>query len=124
MPTDLRVCTYNIHAGTGVDGHRDLERIGDVIRGVDPDLVGLQEVDRNRERSNHVDQTRFLADYLEMTSVFEPAIEWSPTTGSGGETPAYGVATLSPYPFTDTTTHSPYRERCRTTAAAHRDHHT
>lgn len=62
--------------------------------------------DRNRERSNHVDQTRFLADYLEMTSVFEPAIEWSPTPGCGGDTPAYGVAILSPYSVTDTTTHS------------------
>lgn len=38
----LRVATYNIHRGRGVDGRRDLGRIGDVIRG--SDVVALQEV--------------------------------------------------------------------------------
>lgn len=105
MPTDFRVCTYNIHAGRGVDGRRDLERIGDVIRRVNPDLVGLQEVDRHRKRSNHVDQSEFLAEYLDMTAVFEAAIEW-PATAGGGEPPAYGVALLSAFPVEETIAHS------------------
>ena len=43
-PFRLRVLTYNIHHGEGVDGKLDLERIASVIRSVEPDLVALLEV--------------------------------------------------------------------------------
>ncbi len=42
----LRVMTYNIHIGIGMDKKLDLQRIADVINRERPDLVGLQEVDR------------------------------------------------------------------------------
>ena len=41
----LRVVTYNIHHGVGVDGKLDLNRIAEVIRAAKADLVALQEVD-------------------------------------------------------------------------------
>ncbi|MCR9110263.1 endonuclease/exonuclease/phosphatase family protein [Marivita sp. XM-24bin2] len=41
----IRAATYNIHRMTGRDGRRDPDRIADVIRALDADLVGLQEVD-------------------------------------------------------------------------------
>ncbi len=41
----LRAATYNIHSSVGTDGRRDPDRIARVIRSIDPDLIGLQEVD-------------------------------------------------------------------------------
>ena len=54
--TRLRVLSYNIHHGEGLDGRIDLERIASVIRASEADLVALQEVDQSTERSGGVDQ--------------------------------------------------------------------
>ncbi len=40
----IKVLSYNIHYGVGMDGEKDLQRIADVINKLQPDLVGLQEV--------------------------------------------------------------------------------
>jgi len=40
----IRVVTYNIHRGRGLDGLDRLDRIIDVLREVDADIVALQEV--------------------------------------------------------------------------------
>ena len=40
----LRVATYNIHRCRGLDGRTSPERIADVIRSIEPDVVALQEV--------------------------------------------------------------------------------
>ena len=42
----IRVMTYNIHHGEGVDGNVDIDRIAKVIRDANADIVALQEVDR------------------------------------------------------------------------------
>lgn len=42
--TRIRVVTYNIHRGRGLDGLDRLDRIIDVLREVDADIVALQEV--------------------------------------------------------------------------------
>src|ERR1043166_1240431 len=47
----IRVMTYNIHVGVGMDKKLDLPRIAAVINKQHPDLVGLQEVDRGVERT-------------------------------------------------------------------------
>jgi endonuclease/exonuclease/phosphatase family metal-dependent hydrolase len=39
------VATYNVHRCIGTDGRRDIERVGAVIREMDADVVGLQEVE-------------------------------------------------------------------------------
>lgn len=44
----IRVLTWNIHGGVGRDGRFDLGRIIGLIRGWEPDLVALQEVDSRR----------------------------------------------------------------------------
>ncbi len=41
---ELKVMTYNIHYGVGMDGKKDLARIAAVINDWKPDIVGLQEV--------------------------------------------------------------------------------
>lgn len=87
----LRILSYNIHHGEGVDGKLDLERIAGVIRSVSPDLVSLQEVDRKVIRSKSVDQPAELARLCDMKVVFEKNIELQ-----GGE---YGNAILSKLPI-------------------------
>ena len=51
MPTDeptrtrtVRVATYNIHSGRGLDGRTRLERIAAVLARIDADIIALQEV--------------------------------------------------------------------------------
>ncbi len=51
MPADepkrtrtVRVATYNIHRGRGLDGRTRLERIASVLASIDADIVALQEV--------------------------------------------------------------------------------
>src|SRR5690606_78873 len=60
-PLRLRVLSYNIHHGEGIDGKLDLERIAKVILAVKPDLVAVQEVDQNTERADKIDQPAELA---------------------------------------------------------------
>ena len=43
-PVDIRVVTYNIHRGRGMDRRVRLERITAVLATIDPDVVALQEV--------------------------------------------------------------------------------
>lgn len=61
----MRVLSYNIHKGIGGrDRQYKLRRIIDVIEHENPDIICLQEVDRNVRRSNHDDQPLLLADYF------------------------------------------------------------
>lgn len=39
------VSTYNVHRCIGTDGRHDPDRVAAVIRELDADVVGLQEVD-------------------------------------------------------------------------------
>ena len=91
-PIRIRVLSYNIHHGEGMDGKLDLERIAGVIRSVDPDVVGLQEVDRGARRTGGVDQPRELARMTNMTASFGGNIKLQ-----GGE---YGNAVLTRLPET------------------------
>ena len=61
----MRLLTYNIHKGVGgADRRYRLERVIDVIRAEQPDLVCLQEVDFNARRSRFDNQPDILADRL------------------------------------------------------------
>jgi endonuclease/exonuclease/phosphatase family metal-dependent hydrolase len=90
-PAVLRVLTYNIHHGEGLDGRIDLARQAAVLNQAAADLVALQEVDRETRRSGGVDQLAELARLTGMAPVFGKAIEWQ-----GG---AYGVGILSRLPI-------------------------
>lgn len=48
----LRVLTYNIHSGVGIDGRYDLERLGRVVRRSCADIVCLQEVESNLQATS------------------------------------------------------------------------
>ncbi|WP_109315350.1 endonuclease/exonuclease/phosphatase family protein [Pseudovibrio ascidiaceicola] len=58
----MKIVSYNIQYGTGVDGKVDLERIAGELEGAD--IIGLQEVDRFWKRNGNVDQAAELADLL------------------------------------------------------------
>ena len=61
----MRLLSYNIHKGIGGSDRRyRIDRIVDVIAGEEPDLVCLQEVDRNVRRSRFHDQPSLLAERL------------------------------------------------------------
>ena len=42
----IKVASYNIHKGIGLDRRRDPNRILDVLREIDADIIALQEADR------------------------------------------------------------------------------
>ncbi len=89
-PQRLRVLSYNIHHGEGMDGKLDLERIARVIKDADADLVALQEVDKGVKRTDGIDEPAVLAELTGMHAVFEKNIDFQ-----GGE---YGNAVLSRLP--------------------------
>jgi endonuclease/exonuclease/phosphatase family metal-dependent hydrolase len=61
----MRLLTYNIHKGIGGrDRIYRLERIISVIEEQNPDLICLQEVDRNVRRSRFHDQPKLLGNYF------------------------------------------------------------
>lgn len=61
----MRVFSYNIHKGVGGRDRRyRLERILEVIEAENPDLICLQEVDRNVRRSKFDDQPQLMAEYF------------------------------------------------------------
>lgn len=92
--TSLRVMTYNIHVGVGMDKKLDLQRIADVINRERPDLVGLQEVDRGVKRTEGKDEIAELAAMTRMEYAFAPNLDFQ-----GGK---YGVAILSRFPIKNT----------------------
>jgi endonuclease/exonuclease/phosphatase family metal-dependent hydrolase len=90
-PGVLRVMTYNIHHGEGIDQKLDLERIAKLILDAKADIVGLQEVDRGCERTQRRDLPAELAKLTGMHAHFEKNIPYQ-----GGE---YGNAVLSRFPI-------------------------
>ena len=83
----LKVVSYNIRHGQGMDGKIDLERLAKIIEKENPDLVALQEVDKNCKRSGNVDQAAELGRLLKMEHAFGKFMGYQ-----GGE---YGMAVLS-----------------------------
>ena len=68
--SSLKVLCWNIHHGRGADGNVNLERIAAVIREHAPDIVMLQEVDKNCKRTGRIDQPAELARLTGMKQVF------------------------------------------------------
>lgn len=90
-PTTIRVMSYNIHHGEGLDQKLDLERIAKLIVDARADIVGLQEVDRGCERTQKRDLPAELAKLTGMTVRFDKNIP-----NQGGE---YGNAVLTKFPI-------------------------
>jgi endonuclease/exonuclease/phosphatase family metal-dependent hydrolase len=87
----LRILTYNIHHGQGMDGAFDLPRLAGVIAAADPDLVALQEVDQGTARAGGVNELTELARLVGMHAEFGKTMDFQ-----GGD---YGVGVLSRDPI-------------------------
>lgn len=99
----VRVLCYNIHYGQGNDGVYDLERLAEVIKRHQPDVVALQEVDVGVQRSGRIHQAQLLSELTEMAVRFGPTQHYQ-----GG---LYGNAVLSRLPIVDVAIHPlPYTE--------------
>lgn len=86
----LRLLTYNIYHGETTDGRVDMELFASIIDEVKPDLVALQEVDKNAQRTGIVDITEELARRTGLKGHFVKHRDFQ-----GGE---YGNAILSRFP--------------------------
>lgn len=94
----LRVVSYNIHKCIGgLDRRYDPERVIEVIRKLDADVVMLQEVDAGVTRSRGDRQVELLGEELGL-----PHRTWYPNVDvrGGGH---YGNAILSRYPLIEST---------------------
>jgi endonuclease/exonuclease/phosphatase family metal-dependent hydrolase len=71
---ELTLVSYNIHSGVGTDGRFDLNRVGEVLREVDADIIALQEVGDYRGVTPREDQPEHLADLLGLHMAFGPNV--------------------------------------------------
>ncbi|MDR0796327.1 MAG: endonuclease/exonuclease/phosphatase family protein [Tannerella sp.] len=83
----IRVMSYNIRNGIGMDNVVDYQRIADIIYDVAPDVVALQELDSVTNRSKGVDVLSQLARLTAMFPVYGASIPYD-----GGK---YGIGVLS-----------------------------
>lgn len=95
----MRVVTFNIHHGVGIDGVLDLGRVADLLANHDVDVACLQEVDEHfGARSAWEDQAGWLAGLLDMQVAFGANLDLDPERAS--EPPRrYGNAILSRHPL-------------------------
>lgn len=99
--------TFNILHGRSLeDGRVDVERFAAAVRRLDPDVLALQEVDRDHPRSHLTDLTAVAGEAMgAVDSRFvaamagDPVTSWVPVRREPeAGTAAYGVALLSRYP--------------------------
>lgn len=81
--------TYNIHSGIGTDDVPDLQRIADVVKSEDPDLLAVQEVSNYHQRTPELNIAQSLAEMLNMEVHFQKAININDGKGE------YGLALFS-----------------------------
>lgn len=100
----VRLVSFNILNGRSLHDHDvDVRVLADAVRALDPDVLALQEVDRNQQRSGRSDLTAVAAEAMGAAHHrFVAALAGSPgatwTAATGREQPedaAYGIALLS-----------------------------
>lgn len=90
-PLKFSIMTYNVHSCIGNDGKNMPLRIAQIIAGLHPDIVALQELDVGLSRTGCVDQARMIACELDMNFHFHPSLYI--------QKGRYGNAILSRYPI-------------------------
>ena len=85
----VRVMSYNVKNGIGMDGIKSIERCGELVREAQPDVVAVQEVDSMTRRNKFYVLGR-MAEKAGYHAYFGPTIPHS-----GGK---YGIGVLSKKP--------------------------
>ena len=83
----LRIMSYNVRNGIGMDSKQDYERVAAVISEVNPDVIALQELDSMTRRSKNTYVLERIARYTGMNYVYGAAIDYD-----GGK---YGIGIMS-----------------------------
>ncbi|KIL34401.1 hypothetical protein SD71_20500 [Cohnella kolymensis] len=100
--TELKIMIYNMHHGKGMDGQPNLERIAKLVKEIDPDIIGFNEVDRFfHKRSGFKDQFSWFCGELGLNCAFGAAI----TRKKGDTIREYGNALFSRFPIVSHTNH-------------------
>ncbi|MDC3412161.1 endonuclease/exonuclease/phosphatase family protein [Aquibacillus sp. 3ASR75-11] len=95
----IKFMSYNIHHGVGLDGELSLERIAQVMRDANVEIIGVQEVDKfYGSRSNYKDQAKELSTLLGYYYVYGANLSLYPE-GGHDKARQYGIAILSKYPI-------------------------
>ena len=114
LPRQLRVASYNIQHGVGMDNKRDYKRIADVLENINPDVVAVQEVDSMTQRTDNTYSLGEIADHMRYYASYAPTISFD-----GGK---YGIGILSRKRPIKTEQHAlPGREEARTLLVAEFD---
>jgi len=87
----LRIATYNVHRCRGIDGRRRPDRIVDVLREVEADIVALQEVVSGDGGSPELNQSRYIGEAM--------AAHWALGENRKLRGAAYGNVVLSRFPL-------------------------
>lgn len=96
----LTVMTYNIQQGNNQFGEKSIDQQLELIRQVNPDILGLQESDSARISLNNNDFARYFASQLGYF------VYYGPKTVTG----TYGTALLSRYPLENAQTFFTYSD--------------
>src|SRR5665648_396979 len=83
----VRILTFNVRNGRGMDDRTDYDRVANVIFAIHPEVVALQELDSVTIRSNGVDVLKAIAEKCEMNYFYGASIPYQ-----GGK---YGIGILS-----------------------------
>ncbi len=113
MTFKIRVLTWNVHGGLGLDGVRDFSRIADHIAATGADIVALQEVDGRDRRGKSAPMT-ILRDRLGHEGVSVSAI-----SAPDGD---YGQVLMCRWPLVEVEKHNlsvgRFEPRCAIAATA------
>jgi endonuclease/exonuclease/phosphatase family metal-dependent hydrolase len=99
-PSEIKIVSYNIRWRGGEDLRRLIGFLRDDALIGKADIIGLQEVDRNRKRTGNVNTARLMAEELGLHYAWAAP---PPPPGKDEQEEETGVAILSPYPLTEAT---------------------
>ena len=87
--SEITVMTYNMQLGSHKYGNRNYSQQRDLLRQINPDIIGLQECDAARPSGGNMDAVRYLAESLGYYACYGP----------GAISGTFGSAILSRYPI-------------------------
>ena len=95
-PRELKIVSYNMRWRGGEDLRELIGLLRDDAEIGGASIIGLQEVDRRKKRTDHTNTARVIAEALGMNYAWA-----APPTQKGEKEEETGVAILSPYALTD-----------------------